>query len=489
MQAKVTGGGAKLARSINAPQYFTLAFGCIVGVAWMIILGDIVGQAGPGGAAVALIIGGLAVLLIAFCYAEVAGVRPAAGGEMVWAYELGGSPACFAIGWTLALLYVATCVFEAISIGAVANMLFPGVTGPLLYTIFGQEVRLGAVVIGIVGALALWVINHRGAKMTARTQEWVTYVRLLLIFGFLAIAIRYADPVNLKPLFASAKPGEGATAFFAVLATAPFWYGGMNVFASASEEAGAPMKVVGRAIVFSVLAAMVFYVALILSVSALVPWRDLLTMKLPAAEAFEAALGQPLIEKAVLATALLGNLTAWNSLLIGGSRVLFALGRANLTAGAFARVHPRFHTPAWAISFISILSIGALFLGRGFILPLVNVSSTCFGLAYFVTCLTLIKLRRADPSASRPYLAPGGIGMARVASVVSLGIIAVTLVQPWFAAKEGATPPEWITIGGWIALGLVIWLLTTGFRRKLPEGVRRERLNGDPAAELERAAG
>jgi amino acid transporter len=470
-------GEHSLSRSISSLQYFTLAFGCVVGVAWMIILGDIVSKAGPGGAALALAIGGAGVLLVAFCYAEVAGVRPHAGGELVYAYELGGSGASFAIGWTLTLLYVATCAFEAISIGAVTNMLFPGVTGPLLYTLFGQEVRLGAVVIGLVFALLLWLLNVRGAKMSARTQEWTTYLRLLLMAGFLGVAVFYAHPANLKPLFTFGHSSLAATQFFGVLATAPFWYGGFTVFATASEETATSMRMVGRAIVFSIVAAGLFYIALILSIGALTPWHNLAAMKLPAAEAFTAAMGTPIVAKIVLATALLGNLTAWNALLLAGSRVLFAMGRAGLSAGAFARVHPRFRTPSFAVAFVSVISIAVLFLGRGFITPLVNVSSACFSLTYLVTCLTLIRLRRVEPGTERPYRAPGGAGMAWIASLVSLAILAVTLVQPWLAAGD-RIPPEWITLGGWAGLGLVFWFAATRARRRIAEPARRAILTG-----------
>ena len=67
----------RLSRTINSIQYFTVAFGCVVGVGWVIVLGGLVAQAGPGGAALAIATGGLGILLVAFCYAEVAGMRPA----------------------------------------------------------------------------------------------------------------------------------------------------------------------------------------------------------------------------------------------------------------------------------------------------------------------------------------------------------------------------------------------------------------------------
>ncbi len=454
-----------------------MAFGCVVGVAWVIVLGDIVALAGPGGAALAMGVGALAILLVAFCYAEVAADRPAAGGELVYAYELAGSGGCFAAGWLLALVYVAACAFEAISIGAVSGLLFPNVEGPLLYRLFGQDVRLGAVLIGIGAALVLWILNRAGAKLTAKTQEWVTYGRIVLILAFLAVALAYAKPANLQPLFSH---GPGRTAiggFLGVLATAPFWFGGFTVFATATEETASSMRTVGRAIVFSVMAAGIFYVLLILGVSALAPWRDVVRMKLPAAQAFEVGLHSPAMAKLVLVTALLGNLTAWNALLLAGSRVLFAMGRAKLAIGLLGEVHPRHRTPAAAIALVSLISIAALFLGRGFILPIVNVSSVCFAAMYVITCLTLIKLRRAQGEAQRAYSAPGGVATAIVAGAASVAILGVALLAPWLADSR-RIPSEWLTLGGWAVLGAAVWLASARSRGSISEAERGVLLRG-----------
>lgn len=466
-----------LSRAISSAQYFTVAFGCVVGVAWVIVLGDVVARAGPAGAALAMAIGCLAILIVAVCYAEVAAARPAAGGELVYAYDLAGPGGCFAVGWLLALIYVSACAFEAISIGAVTDLLFPGVVGPVLYRLFGQDVRLGGVVIGLVGALALWGLNMAGARLTARTQQWVTYGRIGLILAFLTVALAYGRPANLRPLFSHGAGGTNLGAVLAVAATAPFWFGGFTVFATAAEESAASMREVGRAIVLSIVGAGVFYVAMILAVSALAPRPALAAMKLPAAQAFEFGLHSPAVARLVLVTALLGNLTAWNALLLGGSRVLFALGRARLGAKAFGVVHPRTHVPAGALAFVSAISIAALFLGRGFVSPIVNVSSACYGLMYVVTCLTLIKLRRTAGAAPRAYSAPGGIATAVVGIAAALATTVVALVQPWLAGRAGP-PAEWLVLGGWGAAGFALWLATARSRASITEAERAALLRG-----------
>ncbi|PZN95128.1 MAG: hypothetical protein DCF31_07615 [Alphaproteobacteria bacterium] len=463
-----------LARSISAPQYFALAFGSIVGVAWIVILGDIVGKAGPGGAALALAIGGTAILLVAFCYAEMAARRPAAGGEMVYAHELGGAPAAYATGWTMALIYTAACAFEAISVGQLFGLLFPGIEGPVLYRLLGADVHLGGVLCGAGCALALAALNAAGTRGTASAQAWVTYLRIALMLAFLGVAIAWAQPANLRPLVPGATTSAQVAAFLSVLGTAPFWFAGFNVAATASEEAGTSMRSVGRAIVFAVLGAAAFYIVLVFAITALVPRGVLTGLALPAAQAFEIALGGPDVARLVMITAILGNLTAWNALLMAGSRVFFALGRARLSPPGFARINAR-GTPIAGVLLVTAATLASLPLGRGFVLPIVNLTSACFGVVYVVTCVALLRLRRDGSRAA--FNAPGGTPLIVTAAVASIAIAAVALVQPWFASA-GGVPAEWLTLGGWLALATVIWFAGRRGFATVTDTERRRLLHG-----------
>lgn len=449
--------GRALQRAITGPQFFAVSFGCIVGVGWIVVMGGIVGRAGPGGTAIALSIGGAGVLLVAMCYAEMAARMPAAGGELVYANVLAGSVGSYVIGCTLALIYTVTCAFEAISIGQLIALLFPFLSGPTLYTMLGQPVTSGGILAGLIGTGLLWAINVRGIRGSATTQTWVTGARIALMILFLVVACAFAQPANLRPLIHGSDTGSRILAVLAALASAPFWFGGFNVVASAVEESSTSAANLARALLLSIVAAALFYILLVLSVSALVPSARLATLELPAAQAFEIATGSPLFTKIVLVTALLGNLTAWNALLVAGSRVLFALGRARLLPAMLAHVGSRSGAPVYAIGVISVASILGLFLGRGYILPVVNISSAAFGLTYLVTCLALLRLRRAG-GALPGYAVPGGRVTITIAAFVSAAISLVALVQPWFGIDHGI-PPEWLTIIGWSVLSFVVWLL------------------------------
>jgi amino acid transporter len=229
-------------------------------------------------------------------------------------------------------------------------------------------------------------------------------------------------------------------------------------------------------VVGGILASTLFYIMLVIALSALVPWQELASMELPAATAYQVATGSTVVTKAVLIVAALGVFTAWNASLIAGARVLFALGRARLIIPAIGAVHPRFATPAVGIGFITVVTFVGVFLGRGFIIPAVNIVSVAYGVTYLVTCLTVLRLRRSEPDAPRGYLALGGRGGIGLAAIGSAAFAITALLQPYFAAGR-TVPAEWLVIGGWTALGLLVWFGSRKTRGTVDEAERWRLLN------------
>ncbi|WP_458864873.1 amino acid permease, partial [Enterococcus faecium] len=75
----------RLQGRIGRFQYLALGFGTMIGSAWVILLGDWLGKAGPGGAVLGFLAGGIVVMLVGACYAELAGHLPEAGSEFIYA--------------------------------------------------------------------------------------------------------------------------------------------------------------------------------------------------------------------------------------------------------------------------------------------------------------------------------------------------------------------------------------------------------------------
>ncbi|MBK8058871.1 MAG: APC family permease [Gemmatimonadetes bacterium] len=139
--------------------------------------------------------------------------------------------------------------------------------------------------------------------------------------------------------------------------------------------------------------------------------------------------------KVVLLTALLSLLSTWNAMMVCGSRMLFAMGRSHFIASWLGEVHPVHGSPANGVLFTGLAGTAVTLLGRNAILPIVNSSSTCLGIAYVLTCYGVVKLRRSRPDTPRPSRVPGGMPTVVLALAGSLFAFGLSLYQPWADAK------------------------------------------------------
>src|SRR5438552_7438941 len=120
-------------------------------------------------------------------------------------------------------------------------------------------------------------------------------------------------------------------------------------------------------------------------------------------------------------------------------------------------------------------SIG-IFLGRGLILPIVNVTSSCFTLVFLLICAGVVKtrLRRTSASPQPAYRVPGGIVTACLGCVGAVFMLVLSLYQPYAASGRGSVPPEWTILLIWTALGALFWFVERPIRSSISEEERRE---------------
>ena len=463
----------ELGKNIKTRHLFALAFGCIIGIGWIILLGAWLEQGGPLGAMIAFTFGALLMLLIGLCYAEVATMLPAAGGEVVFSYEISGTKSSFAMGWFLALSFVATISFEAISAGWIISAMIPGVEGKALYMSGGEPVKLGVLLIGVVGMALLFILNYRGTKSAATFQEIMTYLLIVISLVFMAAGIIWGKIENLEPLFAKTGTLPVLGGIASVFILVPFMLSGFEVIPQSMEEIapGTSLKTVGRIILISIGAALVFYLLVILASSMVVPWKKLIALDLPAAGAFEAAFKSALMTKTVLFAGLCGIITTWNPCFIVASRIIFALGRARIIPPVLGKIHPVFKSPFVAVIFVGITSTIGVFLGKSAVVPVANVAAATIAVAYGSTCLVMIKLRRSRPDAHRPYRVRGGSVVGIMGFVGCIFLVFLALYQPWVDAK-GAFPLEWTILIIWSILGILFWFFARKIRSRVSEEER-----------------
>ncbi|HEV3311112.1 MAG TPA: hypothetical protein VG815_11415, partial [Chloroflexota bacterium] len=83
-QPTVPAGKARLRRVMRGTEYFTLAFGSIVGVGWMVVLEEWFRRGGPFGAMLGFLVGGAALVPVVYVYGRLAERIPEAGSEVAY---------------------------------------------------------------------------------------------------------------------------------------------------------------------------------------------------------------------------------------------------------------------------------------------------------------------------------------------------------------------------------------------------------------------
>src|SRR6202011_3857887 len=126
-----------LARKLRLVDYFALAFGTMVGTAWLVVMDDILKRGGPLGAILGFSAGALILLPIGYVYGQLVKEIPDAAGEAAYVARFFPPAVSFTTGWMMFLSYFLTCPFEALAAGRISGYLFPSVNRVELYLLGG----------------------------------------------------------------------------------------------------------------------------------------------------------------------------------------------------------------------------------------------------------------------------------------------------------------------------------------------------------------
>lgn len=469
-----------LAKTLLLRHLFVLAFGMIIGVGWITVMGFWLGNGGSIGSILAFVGGWFFMVFVVLCYAEIAAMYPVSGGEVAYAFSIYGLRASFLAGWFLAFHYISVTAFEAISVGWVLSALLPGIEGPVLYRVLGDEIDLTSLLVGLGGMAVITYVNHRGAELTAWFQSFSTYGLLAISAVFIVLGLAGGDPAHLRPLIGGQGMDLPWLGVLAVFITTPFWFAGFDIIPQAmgEKDAAADLRLLPRVMVGAITLALIFYLLIILASAMALPRRVLLGQELPTAAAFAAAMGSQWLGKLVLLGGLLGLISTWNAIFFGAARLIFALGRASIILPAFGSVHPKYHSPWVAVMFVGIVGGAASLLGRNALVPIVNIGATILSSLFFLISLGVILLRYRAPDRPRPVRLPGGLLIPGVALVFAGSMAVLSFVDPYRRAES--VPVEWLLLGGWLVLGLIFWQVGSGVRRAVSESDRRYLMLDEP---------
>src|SRR5437773_4583060 len=114
-----------LARKLRLADYFTLAFGTMIGVGWLVLMDDWLARGGPLGAMLGFLLGGLVLLPVGYVYGQWVQRLPDAAGEAAYTAQVFPPAVSFLTGWTMLLAYFIVCPWEAVAFGKLAAYIFP----------------------------------------------------------------------------------------------------------------------------------------------------------------------------------------------------------------------------------------------------------------------------------------------------------------------------------------------------------------------------
>jgi basic amino acid/polyamine antiporter, APA family len=458
-----------LARTLGGFQYLAIAIGCMIGIAWITVLGEWLARAGPLGAMLGFVAGGIVMMGVAACYAELTGMMPDTGGDVVFAHRVFGPDAAYLVGWFLILMAVSVASFEALSFVWVTQTLFPDKSAVVLYKLLGETVTLRQVGIGLSILLAMYAINRIGMNASSKLQGALTVFKLAVMFVFIAAGLLWGDTGRLLALAPGKSPHASFLGGLWVAATCAFWLGGFQVISQAAGERSpqTSLRLIGWITTASVAIAMLFYAGVVAAASAVSPVAEIIAAPLPAAHAAAAVFQSRWGTNAVLVAGMAGILATMNAMMLSGSRLAVALAGMDLLPAALARTDRR-AAPATALTLIVVLAAGGVVAGRGLLVPVVNMAAISLIISYVLACASVLRLRRTAPDAERPFRVPGGTPLIWIVAVITTAMAVFIILEPWLEGQS--LPVEWILFVAWAALGGLVWMLRRGGRMAVRRG-------------------
>ncbi|MGH3515872.1 MAG: APC family permease [Haloechinothrix sp.] len=456
----------QLSKTLKPSWVWAIALGSAVGWGAFVLPTDWIGTAGPLGAIIGFLIGGLLMIVIAVSYGFLIRSFPVSGGEFAYAHVGFGRRHAFLCGWFLTLGYTCIVALNASALALLSRYVIPQVAERgLLYEVAGWQVYLGEVLIASAALVIFAALNIRGANVSGRLQYIFCLIMLAGVALILIGVLLHPDGQlsNAAPAFPLDVPPW--TAVLAIVAIAPWAYVGFDNVPQAAEEFDfAPSKAF-RLIVLAIIAAALLYAAMILATASATPWTQLVAGEpiWGTGDAISGLFGGVGIMLLALSVSM-GICTGLNGFYVASSRLLFAMGRARMLPNAFARLHPRYGTPHLGIAFAAALCLVAPWFGRQALLWVVDMSAVGVTIAYTYTCLVAFKQFRWSAQAARVGDSEGaGSTVKKLFSLLG-AVIGATflglLLVPLSPASLGSESMTALLV--WSVVGLVFY----GFRRR-----------------------
>ena len=454
--------GTRLRKNLTWRDLTVFGVSVVVGAGIFTVTASTAGNITGPAISLSFLLAAVTCGLAALCYAEFASTVPVAGSAYTFSYATFGEFVAWIIGWDLILEFSIGAAVVAKGWSSYLGTVF-GFSGGVADLGFIQ-LDWGAIL--IVAAVATLLVM--GTKLSSNFSAVVTAVKVAVVLLVVIVGSFYIKAANYSPFIPPARSGEsaggtginqslfslltGATGshygLYGLLAGASivfFAFIGFDVVATTAEETKDPQRDVAKGILASLAIVTVLYVAVSVVLSGMVPYTALQTTaegkQANLATAF-AANGVHWAATVISIGALAGLTTVVMVLVLGQSRVVFAMARDGLLPRSLAKTGSRGTPVRITVGVAVLIAVAASVFPVDKLEEMVNVG-TLF--AFVLVSAGVMVLRKSRPDLKRGFRVPW-VPLLPILSIVACVWLMLNL-----------TALTWIRFLIWMALGVVIY--------------------------------
>ncbi|MGB8602058.1 MAG: amino acid permease [Rhizomicrobium sp.] len=478
-----------LKRALGPIHLIALGIGAVIGAGIFVITGHAAASfAGPA-VVFSFAIAGIGCLFAGLCYAEYASMIPVAGSAYTYTYATMGRFMAWFIGWNLVLEYLASGATVAVGWSGYFNDFLRSIgvalpqhlsaaplcvaTDPHCSTYQpGISAVQAAAHIGFTGnfinlpavflVLAMTVVLITGVKQSAKFNNAMVALKLIIVLLVIAVGLPHVVAANHTP-FIPANTGQwGSFGWSGVLRATGvifFAYIGFDAVSVAAQEAKNPQRDVPLGILGSLVLCTVLYMIMAYVLTGIANYKDL-DVPHPVAMAVESLPATAWLAPFVNVGAIVGLASVVLVLLMGQSRIFYAMARDGMIPKLFGEIHPKYRTP-WKSSIVT--SIFCAFLAGLFPIDILGeLVSIGTLLAFVIVCLGVMILRISRPELTRPFRTP------LVWFVAPGGIVTCSAMMYWLPIDT------WLRLVVWTIIGVIIYFAYSRRHVKAPRWSLKE---------------
>lgn len=342
---------AALRRDVGLFGAMMMGLGSIVGTGVFVSIGIAAGITGPS-VAFAILVAGLVATFNGLSSAQLAAAHPVSGGTYEYGYRWLTPSMGFTAGWMFLCAKSASAATAALGFAGYALQLFQ----------FDHDDWIVPLAIGAVVATTLLLLG--GIRRSNWTNIAIVSTTLIALASFVVVGLPIAwreGSANMSPLFASDVPATATRQFLEACALMFVAYTGYGRIATLGEEVHNPRRTIPRAIIVTLLVSSLLY-AIVGGIAVAAAGTGVLgstSQQTAPLQLVANHLNSPMVAKLVAIGAVTAMLGVLLNLILGLSRVVFAMGRRGDLPRGLAAVSSKSSTPSVAVIAVGI-GVGTL---------------------------------------------------------------------------------------------------------------------------------